>query len=235
MCSHKREPIPVYRWWSTTTTTGEACLYFKRKLVGQSDDSILVQTADHSCRFPSMHFKLQNAIVIWDRTIKYTFPYEIVNSAQFEVMDSHLYISKQSNLLFQTTKTFKECNIQISATTAGLYLAKQELTTSFEIAEIDVNIQHELTLAETDSNKFSLISLYRKITQAMCFNGLNVLDSYRHFEDMYFKFYNYKGQTTIYYVNKGQIYLPRCTQIEDITLLNTTKLNKLLQRRTNNN
>jgi len=219
VCSHKREPKPDYRWWSTTTSTGESCLYFKRKLIGQSEDSILIQTTDHSCKYSNMHCKIHHAIVIWDNTIKHDCPYEIVNAATFEAIDSHLYVSKQSNLLFQTTKTFRECDIKITGTSEGLFLAKQEDTLNFERAEIDVNIQHELTLAEIDSNKFNFINLYRKITQALCFNGLNVLQSYRQFDDLYFKFYNYKGQTTIYYTNKGEIYLPRCKQIETIKVL----------------
>lgn len=65
-----------------------------------------------------------------------------------------------------------------------------------------------------------MLKFYQIMHQSLCFLNLNQLDTFKVYQDTFFKFYNHKGFSTIYYTNKGIIYVPKCVEIQQIEILN---------------
>ena len=226
-CKSLVEPKVDFGWLSERLFVAYNCHFYKVLIRASSLNNVLFNNAKSSCLAIDESCTTEEGVYIWDTSIIHSCPYFKVKEIILNVSEN---IATSGNLLFQLTSKSYECEMEIVATTEGLFLVRttnsSDLVNHNVKGEVDLDIDRYLVLAEMDAREFNLYKLLNKFRiqgDAQVCNSLsNALKLFAESQNEYFRFkYGIKKELIIYNSN-GILLLPTCIDVESVTIRNTS-------------
>ena len=228
-CESTDSPNIEYIWLQTKSYNWNECqLYTKRVISTKLTDRILLDEHTFSpCRPIDLFCQLHKSTLIWSKDQVDLCPFKLLRRINLDLFDSIL-VSDLENKLFQITKTIKICNnITAYDTAEGFALTTDTAATRLETAKIDIKIIDGLLLTEMDFNKKqqleTILRSYQATNQKICQLYRSFINLYSKTNDEFFVFSDFNGNEAVIYSFEGRIYVPQCTIINQIKILNSTR------------
>jgi len=228
-CESTDSPNIEYIWLQTKSYNWNECqLYTKRVIATKLTDRILLDEHTFSpCRPIDLFCQLHKSTLIWSKDQVDLCPFKLLRRINLDLFDSIL-VSDLENKLFQITKTIKICNnITAYDTAEGFALTIDTAATRLETAKIDIKIIDGLLLTEMDFNKRqqleTILRSYQATNQKICQLYRSFINLYSKTNDEFFVFSDFNGNEAVIYSFEGRIYVPQCTIINQIKIVNSTR------------
>lgn len=224
------------RWWSITTPTQRVCSYKKTIILAKTNDTKVFKNAKNGCTAFDLECNLENSIIIWNKDIVKECMFESVLYVTDLMLTSEgtslLYESKKNRFLFKLTGNVEYAcgNISFYETLEGLYVVlmskSEEYFDHIKFPEGNANIKHlqdndvrEFMLAEVDYDKKNMLSTISKVA---CSSLVNTLRSSIDKQDKFLVINEFGLNDITLYINDGIPYLPTCTNVSMIEVINYT-------------
>lgn len=144
------------------------------------------------------------------------------------VMKGNSQIFFSNNTLLKVTKIFKTCNIEIMATSEGLFLSVDRLAQEFSSEIEDENLEHHLLISDFDKK---LLDLYTFITKEQvsynlkfCLSQKNHLHSIENLKNKFSVVRDNDGREIVIFNKDYDLLITECLNVSKIILNN--KLNE---------
>jgi hypothetical protein len=224
------------KWLRSIQNTQNVCFYTRVSVLGKNEDSKLFKDAKSKCTASDLECVLDHSIVIWNKGI--------VKSCIFESVlyiddlttpypgQNNLFESKKNRFLFKLTNEVETAceGINFIKSLEGLYLvpltgnykhheAIQFPKSSVSIEQLQDNDIREFMLAEADFDKLNLLST---IARTACSSLINSIRSHIDAQDKFIVINEFGLTDAILYINDGLAYLPVCSNVSTIQVLERT-------------
>ena len=215
-CNSQEEPTVEYTWLSTNTFTSYHCQTHTRQLYSDSINTPIFAAASTPCLAKDLFCRINTLTIIWEPNVIHTCPFSLINKTTLFIDNNLAY---NNNYLFQITGKHTECDMEIFDTTEGIYLTKNaEAMNKLEHSVDDVNTEHHLILADSDSKTFKLINKLQETSQKLfetsCFFLLSQLTQISNHN--FFSFQINSNVTIITYKEDDLWIQPKCTEVSEI-------------------
>ena len=243
-CWHVSQPIEEYYYWSERKVETTDCSFHRKQVIAQFENSQLYFSPSNSCKANDEYCKLSESTVIWNNTgsnkclltkIHNGTNYTLTETSYFD--QHNILYSTQDNLSFQITSAFYECNVRLFRTTTDMYIIIKndpESTNHYLIdytdSKISFNKQHDINnflLSENDNEKrLTWLREQEKVHESefeKCKEWQHVMSQVSKEEDKFNTVIDPNGQIQHVYTRNGLVYLPICTPVSEINLIESSK------------
>ena len=97
-----------------------------------------------------MYCQLDEQVIIWEKEIIHSCPYFKIRTVALRMFGTLIV---GDNLLFQVQNTYKACNMDIIATTEGLFLSLDSQAQFLETSIIEPDMKNHFMIAELDNRR----------------------------------------------------------------------------------
>jgi hypothetical protein len=211
------------------------CSYSKIKIVGKTEDTTLFKDAQGKCTANELECKLDQSLIVWKKDIIRKCFFEPVlyidDLRQPYKRYRNLLESRKNRFLFTLTGESELCGtMQIFKTQEGLYirhLAEEDeqnktmeyIKSSLSLEDLQDNDIREFMLAEEDFDKRNMLAT---VFRTACSSLINTIRSHIDAQDKFMVISEFGLKDAILYINDGLAYLPVCTNVSSIQVLDTT-------------
>lgn len=231
-CFIENFPNPEYSYADDIMKLGVRCSVFPRIITAIKKSDHLFNKISNPCIATDLSCPLRDSIIVWKENIINNCPLELVTSLNLTFhKENKLFISVEDNILFQFKNESTKCELDVIETKEGLFLSKDKDASDLKVSEDMLNPIHELLLADSDKSNFDRISeainLQNKLNTHLCRITLTFLRLFHEFEDNFFSIADMEGNEAIIFNKNGILYVPHCTPIESIKVLNEQEQSNL--------
>ena len=166
---------------------------------------------------------------VWNRSIIHDCEFFKVKTL---AMKGNSQIFFSNNSFLKVTKGFKTCNIDIMATSEGLFLSMDKLAQTFSSEIEDENLEHHLLISDFDKK---LLDLYTFLTKEQnsynlkfCLSQKNHLHSIENLKNKFSLVRDSDGREIVVFNKDYDLLITDCFKVSKITLNN--KLNGCLSQ-----
>ena len=235
-CYYQVSPLPVYRWMQTMTVTRINCLV-KNTFIRAVDDTVtLFEGIKGACHANDLSCPMLDGIIIWDKKIIHKCDLQYIESGWFTRSNNIIYTSNKVNttlkstathLLFQLETVDTTCQVSGYNTSQGLWVTSQRINVrDYDIAPVDSTMIEHLTLSDSDYSWHILEKNTQQVNVDQAYSQCQLLQSILNLlelnEDTFHTIYDLNGDSLITYTVNANLYVPRCTPISTIYLLNNS-------------
>jgi hypothetical protein len=223
------------KWLRTVTTHRYICSYSKIKIIGKTTESRLFKGAINNCTGKDLECIMNNSIVIWNKDLAHSCIFKEVlyidDLVQPYTRYNNVFQSKKNRFLFSLTGKIEYCGTrQFFETREGLYLSPVKkdnmqnetiisLKSNAGFKHLHDNDVRKFLLAEEDFDKNRMLAT---IFSTACSSLTNTLLSHLDESDKFIIISDYELQDSVIYINDGTIYLPVCSNVSTIQVLERT-------------
>jgi hypothetical protein len=222
-CFYKNEPELKYEWASKLQFTSYHCRITKQRIQGNQLNKPLFGNADSSCLAKNLFCQIGAYTYIWDSNIIHECPFLKNKEINLTISEN---IALGDKLLFQIKNKIHDCNMNILETTEGFYLTKDRKADKLELSEFDLNVRNHMILADFDFKNHEIISQFikvaNKVSLQLCSSYQSMLQIYGNLPDRFITIYDINNIKTILFNDNGEIIIPTCHKINEITLTIST-------------
>ena len=220
-CIYKANIKPTYRWLETILHEDYSCKLTPRIISAKNVGDQLFGTSGPSCTASNLFCVRQDHIIVWTASVIHSCPFEVIaDNVMFQ--KGHIMQSYGHRLLFQMTEIVDYCGEKIVSTTEGLYLLAADRAVSFRKTKSRGNDLANLALADEDYATYSALEQFHQLQQTLCHHSTNTIKVFAKFENEYIEINDIKGNPLILYATNGNVYIPHCTYVNEITILPQT-------------
>lgn len=222
-CVFEQEPELKRSYWVPMDNTIYNCEFGEHLVMGATLDRPLFSDATSSCRAQDLSCILAHSTVIWDANVIHKCPYYRVQALNATVSDN---LVVGDNFMFQTTKSFRDCEMDITETTEGVFLTTSKRAESLEQSNVEIKENFNLLLADVDFKSLGLLKILNRITQRASENMCNLIKTelrlFQKHIDEYLAIHDMYGNQIVVYNNFGEIRLTNCEPFEKIYIIERT-------------
>jgi len=221
-CSYEAIPNFEFSWLSTKSYTDYSCTIKPRVMSANSENDRVFGT---KCIIKDRKCELHDSIIIWENDIIHKCPLYEVSNTLFKIKGFFLWNDREK-LGFQFENFLNICNSQVIQTTEGLFLSRFKVEEAQKTPPLNGELK-ELTnmlLADEDFARIESIEARNKIILQQCVNLKNNLRLLEKLEDEFLITEDYNKNEIVFYSNHGNVYKPRCAQVNTVEILNSTNL-----------
>ena len=218
-----------YKWMSSLTLKFVSCEIYAQTIIGETTEGKLYINSNvlNDCKASEMMCRTKNEIVIWDKDIIHSCPYELVKYVPLTNYENIL-INAQEQQLFQIVENKTICkDISALKTAEGFLLTTDDRVTNLKRAENDIKLIDGLILSELDYQTMNLANLMgnliKGMNQKVCQLYKTFINLYTKLDDEFFTFYDFTGNEAILYSDQGRIFVPKCIEIDEIDVVELTE------------
>ena len=217
-CRYEEFPPDDYSWLRDSTKTFAHC-YVSPKMIAESDLESHIFTG--FCKVSDWFCVLHDSIVVWGKEVVHSCPFRKISDGYFDA--SGLLITERNQKLgFQFKRFENHCGLEFILSTEGLYLAP--LVKDLPVLEkfesfVDTRGLMDLALADEDYKSFEILDEERKILLKECKLFVSLLNVFSLSDDKFLRTHDFKNNEVILYTSVGQVFHPRCTKVDEISLI----------------
>ena len=222
-CSYKADIRYEYLWWEKNKYKYYSCQIEKVHVVGNNVNSSLFQDSD--CKFNKFYCERYDSIIIWDQSIYHECPFSLVAKANITV-NNNLFLT-DSNLLFQINNEINNCGTKMYQSSSGLYIVDANSNLTLNSIKT-IKMIDNLLIADSDYKDFILnennAKVLENIYNMLCHTSLSLLKFFLKFDNEFFILHGLNNDIGIFFSNKGKMYVPKCTTINEIIVQSVSYL-----------
>ena len=235
-CTYHRNPEVKFSWMQTKTTEAVNCFIGTMEIQAVDESVTLFEGVQGKCQPLDLCCRTSDSTIVWSPRIIHKCQLEIVESGIFARRNNIIYTENgvstrfsqnSTNLLFQLKQKVELCGIQVYETAQGFYVTGENINCSrFDQTIVDPIVTQHLILADGDYSKFILDTNLHQVayeqSEAQCYLLQSLLHNLEMFEDSFNFVTDLNGKSFITYTLNNNLYIPRCTNVSTIYLLNSS-------------
>ena len=230
-CKYQKEPVPAYNYCRGDHKSQPLCeVVIKNIKLPTVNDTIAIGK-NGPCKAHHQHCRFATSLMIWSESIVFPCGYNYVESTRLRQVSNFLVSPKNdtkstSRYLFQLLESFTSCNITMYSTAEGLYLTSDNVT-HLQNGDTPFSTLEHLQLADEDYHIFLLEdiidSVQRRYAQSLCQQFVNYLTMLKlTVFNTFLPIIDLTGTTRIIYLDNGEVYIPYCTYVQQIEVIQQT-------------
>ena len=243
-CWYVSKPIEEYYYWTDRKIETTDCSFHRKQVIAQFETSQLYFSPSNICKAKDEFCQLSESTVIWNNTgsnkclltkIHNGTNYTLTETSYFD--QHNILYSTIDNLSFQITNSFYECNVRLFRTTTDMYILIKNDPDSiyhnlidFSDNNISFNKQHDINniiLSENDNERrLAWLKEQEKVHEndfEKCKEWQHVISQASKEEDKFNTVIDPNGQIQQIYTRNGLVYLPICTPVNQINLIESDR------------
>ena len=237
-CIYTSIPPGNFTWGQTRYYENFECVFQKRLIVGINSKQALFSFNRTTCRVHDQFCLLIDSTIVWEKEQIIDAPYVIIHQGEHYQGIQNFVLSFDDQLLFQLEKLEKYLKTYIWSTVEGLYIY---IINNNETDRSILNFPHattdkkkrllkqrdiaDLNLAERDFNTFALRNnIFEEDRASILRNCLlfnNQLKILAALDDTLHKIQDYNGNKLIIYSKFNRLFIPDCSHIDRIEIIQT--------------
>lgn len=236
-CFYDQLPEGQFSWFQDVKLWTYNCKFHRREVQAEKNTSVVFSNALNTCTPPDLFCQLSRSIVIWKKSDVRHFMYQNVLKGYNYTLSGNLLYSKEERYLFQLTNTVFEREFVFHRTTEGLFVFMLPVGEDQQLLHLlDYELSYgyypsytpkiaslfDLQLAESDFQLDSIQDEFqKKMNQEHVKNCVIFTNFLRHLSDYENRFHivrDYNDNDAILYSKFGQLFLPRCEMINNVTI-----------------
>jgi hypothetical protein len=228
-CSYKANLIEQHQWMADRVVTGYDCEVSTTTII---ESEPLEEARFLGCPLTDLLCKWGNKTVVWEESVLKNCPFD------FDQEQLVNWTARGNDFLFNNGHYLKvvakldnvsNCgNAQIFKTAEGVYLAFESEYNSLKKAGVRLvdevryssSLYKHLLLSEIDSNSIKIIERAYQSKKHKCENLVAILDTLKYRSKYFLKIFDsVLYAETVVYADRGAIWLPKCVQVDEVTLI----------------
>jgi hypothetical protein len=221
-CFYRASLQPTYQWLTSLTFEDYSCHSTRRVISAKKLNDTLFNSIFPNCKAADLFCQLSDHIIVWQRDVLHSCPYELITSSQMHLTATDILKSTQDNLLFQLTSVETACGIPVILTHEGLYVTHISYTDGLRQSEKTLKDIQDLSLSDAYYNIGKSIELIMNLQSIFCHQAISTIKLLSKFHDEFLKIYDKQNNPIILYAKHHNVYVPPCVLISEITILSNT-------------
>ena len=213
----------------TTKTTYTTCETVEQHIYGESLDTRIhlnTEPLPLHCKALDGCCELQTSTIVWHKKVIQECSFSRVE-AMWLYNRNNLFYSNKENKVFQMTENTTICkDIGVLKTAEGLYLTTDVRAKNMRSEPQNVRMIDDLMLTEIDYSEFKttslMLNMLQLVNEKICQLSMATINIYSKLDEEFFVFTDFNGNEATLYSDKGTIFIPQCTQIYDIEVIEET-------------